>query len=94
MEGHSDGGAVGDGSWFGTHHSGLPGAEGAGRLGGDHILRVLEADAEKDVAVAGSPAEAACGAERVHLQLKHSRGGNLQRGRKSQITSVLTLLYP
>lgn len=81
MEGHSDGGAVGDGCRFGPHHSGLPGPEGAGRLGGDHILRVFEADAEKDVAVSGSPAEAARGAERVHLQLKQPRGGNLQRRR-------------
>lgn len=80
MERYSDGGAVGDGSRFGPHHSGLPGSEGAGRLGGDHVLRVLEADAEKDVAVASSPAEATCGAERVHLQLKQSRGGNLQMG--------------
>lgn len=79
VEGHSDGGAVGDGSRFGSHHSGLPRAEGAGRLGGDYVLRVLETDAEKDVAVAGSPAEAARGAKRVHLQLKHSRRGNLQK---------------
>lgn len=79
MEGHPDGRAAGDGGVIGPDHVGVSGAEGAGRLRGDDVLRVLQADPEEDVAVAVSPADALRSVEGVDLQLEHTRGQHLRR---------------
>lgn len=78
VERHSDGGAAGDRRVVGPDDVGVPGAEGARRLRGDHILGVFEANPEEYVAVSVSSADALRGVERVDLQLKHAGGENLQ----------------
>ena len=78
MERHPNGIAAGDGGVIGADDVGLSRPEGAGGLGGDHVLRVLQADAKEYVAVPVSPADAVRGVERVDLQLKHARGQHLR----------------
>lgn len=73
-ERHRDGRAPGDGVWVGAEDLGERGAVGARRLRVVDVLRVLEAYAEKDVAVTGLVAANAAGAaEGVDLQLEDSR---------------------
>lgn len=79
MEGHSDGGAVGDGTGLGPHQTGLSGTEGARRLGRDHVLGVFQTDPEEDVTVACPSAVPTRGAEGVDLQLEHPRRRHLHK---------------
>ena len=72
MKRHPNGVAAGDGGVISADDVGLSRPESARGLGGDHVLRVLQADAEEYVAVPVSPADAVRGVERVDLQLKHA----------------------
>ncbi len=81
---HPDGRALGDG--VGVECLSARGAVGARRLRTDDVLRVLEAHAEKYLAVSGRGATDAAGAgEGVDLQLEdpggEGLGGDKWRGR-------------
>ena len=81
MNGHPDGRALGDGVGVGVEDLGGRGAVRARRLRVDDVLRVLEADAEKDLAVPGLVGADAAGAgEGVDLQLEDPGGKGLRWG--------------
>lgn len=73
VERHPDGCAAGYRALVRSQDTRLPGSEGARRFGGDDVLRMLETNPEKDVAVSRPPAEAPCRAERVNFQFKYTR---------------------
>lgn len=78
VERHSDGVAAGDGGVVGPDHVGVSGSEGAGRLCGDHVLRVLEADPEEYVTVPVPSADALRRVEGMDLELKDTGGNHLE----------------
>lgn len=67
---------------------GVSGAKGAGRLCGDHILRVLQANSEENMTVPVSSADPLRRVEGMNLQLKHTRGQNLQWPKHNQINQI------
>lgn len=77
VERHPDGSAAGDRGVIGSDDVGLSGTKGAGRLCGDDILRVFQANSEKNVTVPVSSTDPLRGVEGMNLQLKHTRGQNL-----------------
>lgn len=79
MERHPDGSAARDRGVIGPDDVGVSGAKGARWLCGDHILRVFQANPEEYVTVPVSSADALRRVEGMDLQLKHTRGKNLQR---------------
>lgn len=81
MKRHPDGRAAGDGVGVGAEDLGERGAVRARRLRVNDVLRVLEADAEEDLAVPGLVAtDAAVAGERVDLQLEDPGGACLKGG--------------
>lgn len=82
VEGHADGLALADGVGVRADDLGDRGPVGARRLGVDDVLRVLEADAEKDLAlvrlVVAAPTHTLRAGEGVDLQLEHPRGEDLE----------------
>lgn len=78
VKGHPDGRAAGNGGVIGPDNVGVSGAKGAGRLCGDHILRVFQANPKKYMTVPVSSADALRRVEGMNLQLKHTGGQYLQ----------------
>lgn len=85
VKGHSDGSTAGDGGVIGPDDVSVARTKGTRRLCGDHILRVFETNSEKYMTVPVSSADSLGRVERVNLQLKHTRGENLQRQSKSAL---------
>ena len=92
MEGHADGCTLRHGVAVSGEDARERRAVGAGRLGVNDVLRVLQAHAEEDLAVAQRqwrPAVAAGAArtadEGLDLELEHARGPHLWwRGREGE----------
>lgn len=81
VKGHPDGRAPGDGVGVGAEDLGERGAVSARRLRVDDVLRVLQAHAEKYLAVPGLVAADAAGAgEGVDLQLEDPGAEGLRVG--------------